>query len=235
MRKLVRVGGFLAVLVWVASCATSYGPSGFLSGGGYDEKQLDASTYLVRFDGNGNTSKDRVWYLWIYRCAELTREKGFEAFTIAPPPVSSIQPEGTAPVIAPARWSSRPHGGLLKTGSSGYRAPVYIYTPGSTITTWHSRAVVSMFHLPMPIRMTDLLDAQSILDDLHDYVASNGESAPPARELVIGHALVRPAPLRNPVTPTPQLFAPPPLTRPSDTPSAVPDSAPRPAPKTDGV
>ncbi|MBF9263203.1 CC0125/CC1285 family lipoprotein [Paracidovorax cattleyae] len=45
--------------------------------GGYIDEKIDETHYRVKFDGNGSTSADRVWNFWLYRCAELTKEKGY--------------------------------------------------------------------------------------------------------------------------------------------------------------
>lgn len=181
LQTALALGAALAV----ASCATGYGPNTL--GGGYKDEKLDDTHYRVKFDGNGYASKDRVWNFWIYRCAELTKEKGFTHFTIQKPgePLS-LAPQG--PRIRPIGYRE---GGdeaprMIKTRSGGVTY-IPVYVPGHTITTWHSDAVVAMFKEPLPEGVW-LLRAQSVLDDLAPYIKSNGASTPPLRDDIFRHA-----------------------------------------------
>ncbi len=160
----------LGAALAVASCATGYGPNTL--GGGYKDEKLDDTHYRVKFDGNGYASKDRVWNFWIYRCAELTKEKGFTHFTIQKPgePLS-LAPQGPR---------------MIKTRSGGVTY-IPIYVPGHTVTTWHTDAVVAMFKEPLPEGVW-LMRAQSVLDDLAPYIKSNGASTPPVRDDIFRHA-----------------------------------------------
>ena len=54
-------------------------------GVGYSSTQINESTYEVRFDGSGAMDSHTVWAYWIYRCAQLTREKGHLYFTMVSP------------------------------------------------------------------------------------------------------------------------------------------------------
>lgn len=174
MRLLQAVGA----AVILASCATPYQKN--FVGGGYSDKQLSESEYVVSFNGNGYASKERVWYFWIYRCAELTTEKGYSYFTLSPnkKTASAAQTDGA---LLPAVY--RPDeraGSLVKV--KGSSAPIYIYTPGYSITTWSSNAKVQMFHEQMPVDQLWAFSAKSVLDQLKPYVSSNGESLPPSRK-----------------------------------------------------
>jgi hypothetical protein len=80
MIRAVGVAVLFAMAILTTGCATGYGPKGM--SGGYEDKQIDGNTYRVSFFGNGHTSGNTVWNYWIYRCAELTREKGFELFSL---------------------------------------------------------------------------------------------------------------------------------------------------------
>lgn len=83
----------------LSGCTTAYGPHGFT--GGYTETKIDDSTYRVVFNGNGQTSRDMVWYYWIYRCAELTTQNGYEFFIPS-------QRQLKAPVLSQAEASTTP-------------------------------------------------------------------------------------------------------------------------------
>ena len=49
---------------------------------GYEDIQVDKNTYRVNFQGNSATNKERVERYAIYRCAELTMEKGYDYFVV---------------------------------------------------------------------------------------------------------------------------------------------------------
>ena len=125
---------FLVVLFSTA-CATSYGPNGVF--GGYSETKVDNNTYIVSFKANSYTSQERVWYFWLFRCAELTREKGSDYFTIT-----------------------------------------------------SSRERIHMYKHPGPHDVSYMLNAQTILDDLHQYVKTNGKAEKTGRmQLLLRAAL----------------------------------------------
>ena len=66
------IGALAALLAFsVSGCATGYGARDLT--GGYTDERIDDSHHVVRFNGNGYASADRVWYFWIYRCAEPTK------------------------------------------------------------------------------------------------------------------------------------------------------------------
>ncbi len=65
----------LIAAVALTACQTPYK-------GGAIERAVATNVYEVSFRGNGYTSGDMVWNYWIYRCAELTLEKGYTSFVI---------------------------------------------------------------------------------------------------------------------------------------------------------
>ena len=81
-------------------------------------------------------------------------------------------------------------GNFIKTRSA---APVYIYTPGYTTTTWHSKAIVSMFNDPVPVAVKFVFRAQSILNDLGPYIKSDGKTQPMNQEELLKRAAVLPS------------------------------------------
>lgn len=68
----------IAIATIAGGCATAYQSSGFT--GGYKDAKLDENTYRVSFQGNGMTSRETVEIYGLYRCAELTVERGFDYF-----------------------------------------------------------------------------------------------------------------------------------------------------------
>jgi hypothetical protein len=77
MKKMLIV---IAALM-LGACATGYQAKGF--GGGYSDVQVDENTYRVTFEGKGTrTSKESVENMMLYRAAELTKQKGYDWFTV---------------------------------------------------------------------------------------------------------------------------------------------------------
>lgn len=73
---------YLCVLILALlffSCSTPYQPKGTL--GGYSEEKITSDMYRVEFKGNQHTKPETVQNYLIYRCAELTKEQGYNYFT----------------------------------------------------------------------------------------------------------------------------------------------------------
>ena|SRR5690348_6043707 len=66
----------------LAACATPYQPASGHLGGGYEEKQIGGAVWRVEFAGNPDTTHETAQTYWLYRCAELTIEQGFDGFEI---------------------------------------------------------------------------------------------------------------------------------------------------------
>lgn len=77
----------LILLLTLSSCATHYNATGYR--GGYSEIKIDNNTYEVSFKGNGYTNSETIKKYFLYRCAELTIEKGYEYFVFMDKDVSS--------------------------------------------------------------------------------------------------------------------------------------------------
>lgn len=75
MKKMYVILGLPLLLM---SCSTKYGEMAFK--GGYDEIQVSENVYEVEFTGNGYTADRTVSRYFLYRCAELTLEKGMRYF-----------------------------------------------------------------------------------------------------------------------------------------------------------
>jgi len=158
-----RLTAFFALLA-LASCASPYAQN---SGhGGFTDKRIDDSRYLVRYTGNGNTSKEQVWSFWFHRCAELTQEHGFRYFAIEmiPPKKQGLlrdQEDGRQLVSR----DPREPGGIVRVNR-----PVIIYVPTQNIpaTAWYNDAIVVMCNVVEPRRL--VYEAQSVLTVLGPYV-----------------------------------------------------------------
>lgn len=75
MGLLILIG-----IIFLSSCAVTYGPKGAM--GGYSDEQLDASTALVAFEGNQYNKVDEIRTYLTFRCAEVTLASGFTHFMI---------------------------------------------------------------------------------------------------------------------------------------------------------
>ncbi len=78
-----------AALLSLAACATPtpYQPlqtaSRNVSSGGYSDFKISADRYRVTFQGNTLTDRETVERYLLYRAAELTRQEGYDWFTMA--------------------------------------------------------------------------------------------------------------------------------------------------------
>ena len=173
-----------AISFVLAGCATAYGPRGFT--GGYSDEKVDEQTYMVSFSGNGNTTGDMVWNYWIYRCAELTKEKGFAAFSVIPANKKTSD-AGDWNDAGNEAYALAP--GFIKT--RGARAPVYIYTPGSTVTVYGAKGIVKMYNQPFPAEAGLLLSAEVVLATRKPYMDAKGKESAPSRREILEKAVIQ--------------------------------------------
>ncbi len=125
-----RLALALAAIVLLGACATPYQEKSL--GGGYQEREVGPNRWYVEFFGNGYTTRDTVVAYWLYRCAELTAQKGFDYFVMIskrPAPGAALQDADEASLIR------------AKGGGTSY---VPIYVPGGGVTTWSSRGVIEL-------------------------------------------------------------------------------------------
>ena len=162
----------LAACLVLGGCATPYQPRG--ATGGYVEQKIDDNTYLVGFFGNGNTSRDAVFKMWLYRCADLTSQLGYDYFVVAGRPSRTSE-------------DTRDRENLIAAGAnaddaipmrSGGGAPTYYYVPGGTqtIRTWSARAAIRMYKGEPPKGQSRAFRAREVLADLAPEVV-DGQSA----------------------------------------------------------
>ena len=189
----------IAVAGLLGACTTVYQPKG--ATGGYADTRLTDNSYIVEFSGNGNTSKDAVWNYWLYRCADLTVQKGYAYFAVLPK-ASAAAPDDRQPVFRLAQdeadepeWIELKGGG---GGSGGARAPTYIYVPGGgggTITTWTSKATILMFKTSSEPGARYSLRASAVMEALKPFVASQGRSPTLTSEEIARRAMTFPDPV----------------------------------------
>ena len=70
---------FLALSL-LCSCSTPYRP--MKNGAGYSDQQAATNEFRVAFQGDGNTSLEKVYDFAMLRAAEVTRQHGFSHFAV---------------------------------------------------------------------------------------------------------------------------------------------------------
>jgi TonB family protein len=176
MRPYRMTLGVLAAVL-LSACATSYQSGGFT--GGYTEKKISDSAYVVTFGGNGFASKDRIYYFWMYRCAELTLQNGFALFQIRANQAAALSspPE---PSVRPAVYRTEDGASLIKTKSGG-GAVIVTGGYGGGPAKWTYSGTVLMYPAPLPSELVWAVDARAVLEALKPYIDSNGAALPPSR------------------------------------------------------
>ena len=145
------------LLAFLTACATPYQPKGFT--GGYSQVQLDNNSARVEFKGNGYTSRERVEVFVLYRCAELTVEKGYDYFVITRGDTENQQ------------QSVQTTSGTFDattTGSGRHYSTSGTYTPGQTVT-FNKRtatAVIKMFKGEKPADQPGTFVARELMENL---------------------------------------------------------------------
>ena len=83
MKRIAIVFSVTSAALLLAGCATGYKRmNAFSISGGFTDKDLGKDVWRVEFSGNGYTTSETAQCFWLYRCAELTLEKGFDGFEI---------------------------------------------------------------------------------------------------------------------------------------------------------
>jgi TonB family protein len=174
--------GVILVVAGLSSCATGYQASGLT--GGYTEKKITDSAYMVTFGGNGFASKDRIYYFWTYRCAELTLEKGYSLFSMRFNQSTGLNPRAGS--IRPAVYYPEDGAALIKTSGG---APIFIPGGGGS-AHWTYSGTVLMYKKPLPDELLWAVDAEAVVAALKPYVTSNGSAAAPTRNELFRQAYI---------------------------------------------
>lgn len=201
MERYVRSLFVVFTLVLLTGCATPYGSAGLT--GGYSEEQLSENSYRVKFKGNGYTSSDKVWNYWMYRCAELTKLKGFSYYHVTvekkQASLNDENAERLASYFSEADWWSmheyntlqQPHESFVKTKKGGSYTYVPSYSYGyTTVTTYSAQGVIKMYKNSQPLDADVVLDADSVIKSLDPYVKTGGEGVSPTRTEVLDRAMI---------------------------------------------
>ena len=89
-RGIILLALFTCLLINLNGCAIGYHSLGFLGtgyhpdnlAGGYSETKIDQNTYRISFKANPFTSFDTTANYTLYRCAEFTRQHGYDYFVV---------------------------------------------------------------------------------------------------------------------------------------------------------
>ena len=107
--------GVLGIVILLAGCATPYRQvEGITLIGGCRTTEIGTDAFKIYCSGNGYTSRDRIRLYVMYRCAEVTLEKGADYFveveemqTSAGPKTILVSPGGTYGFPgAPSGWAA---------------------------------------------------------------------------------------------------------------------------------
>lgn len=181
--------GVIALSLILSACATKYGPSGL--GGGYSDQKIDEDSYIVSFHGNGYASEERVWNFWIYRCAELTKQKGFDYFLLrkADDKSAFVRDEnGNQLTIFQIKERKDPLQPIKQPlDEPELQKAYYTYY---TVTTYSSSARIDLYKKPLQQEIMFLLDAETILKELSPYIKSDGKAQLPKRDQLLLRASV---------------------------------------------
>ena len=195
MRRLLRprTAFILLALAMLAGCATGYGPQGYT--GGYIDTKIEEDVYRIRYSGNGMTSRDKVWQYWIYRCAELTTQKGYSHFMLLKTgePVPAPQADSSpAAGHAYQRASAGDEGDPLSraTPAATRSAPIYIFTPSTPVIKYANEGSIKMVNNPAAYPGRTMLRADVILKLVGPYVQTGGKTRAPSEQELLKAAIV---------------------------------------------
>lgn len=140
-----------ALLLTLGACASStpYQSAG-ASSYGFEETAIEADRYLVSFNGNSLTERDRVETYLLYRAAELTVERGYDHFIIVRRDTESDRRTVTTrdPFASPYGLHYRYfHPGF---GWYGYRDPFWDDRRTREITRYEAQAEIVLGQGPAP-------------------------------------------------------------------------------------
>jgi hypothetical protein len=127
---LIRAFFIVIISLVAAACTTPYQPNTVIGSGGlggFKDRKIADNAYFVEFRGNGNTPKTTVERYFLYRCAEITKEKGYKYFSVV------LNPKvGAFDELEPLAGAVERDGFLPVKSRGGGTS--YYYVPGGTYT-----------------------------------------------------------------------------------------------------
>ncbi|MCF7823519.1 MAG: hypothetical protein K9N35_05045 [Candidatus Marinimicrobia bacterium] len=143
------------VILFMASCAGTYGPKN--AAGGYSDWQNEDGTYEVMFEGHKNDSKDLVRTYLVYRCSEIALENGYSHFLIMDETTEQEgeETEQKTEVVLHAQRGLL--GGVNLSSDSNY-------TGENASTQYRARMTIKLLHGKDPRYPSASMDAQAFID-----------------------------------------------------------------------
>ena len=168
-----RLVTWLLAVCGLCSCATPYQEMGYL--GGYKDIRLDSNTVSVSFEGNGGTPRQTVETYLLYRCAEVTRDAGYDYFVI----LNQLTEANFA--VAPGQYTSSTFATRSRGSSTMQSSTTGTYFQGPASAAYTSQALIKMFKGRKPAESAAAFDAQDIIEHLGPQVRSDsdGPQRPP--------------------------------------------------------
>lgn len=171
-RSFIKASVYLPLLLVTSLIAAGCGPSKYASKAdswiglyGYEDLPIDSTTYQVNYAGDNTQPAPLVERYALYRCAELTSEKGFDYFVI-------IDKDGSTSSVTtslPGEMDESHHIEHQVDPQTGKSVPVSVststYTPGMTTTTHYHIATktIRLFKGARPQDNPNAYDAKSML------------------------------------------------------------------------
>jgi hypothetical protein len=148
-------------------CSTPYQPDGL--SGGYSDNRIDSNTMSVEFRGNGYTSKRKVEMYLLYRCAEVTRDAGYDYFIA----LNSSTETNQGSITTPGSFSS------ITSFAKGAAVTHASYFPGQTInfTSYGATTLIRMGKGPKPVENLAAFNAKEIIEYLGAQIQETTEDA----------------------------------------------------------
>jgi archaellin len=156
-------------ILLLSSCATSYEEANWYRGG-YSDVRIDANTESVSFSGNSSTSRQTVEIYLLYRCAEITRQSGYDYFVIVDRSTQATQNvspgQYTATTVQTFPGRRHGYGQAVTTGT---------YLPGVVYTEYGAQALIKMFKGPKPESNPNAYNADDVLQHLGPQVSGGSQ------------------------------------------------------------
>ncbi len=156
MKILLKIILISLVLLPVTGCLTTeYQARDWLFGEGYSESRISETMYRVDFQCSQETPENLCEAYLFRRCAELTRNAGFDYFV--------MEEHGTTlhvkDTVVPGHYNT------YTTGSGNDKTTNYIFQPGYTIQNRYpvSRALISMHRGRKPANARNTFTPDEIL------------------------------------------------------------------------
>ena len=176
----ITYGWVATALLLLSGCVTTGTTpyQAYEQGGGYREQWIGGNRWQVEVAGSTATTRETLIVYWLYRCAELSLEKGFEYFAVMAAPSSSSEIDKSMRTADTVDDSGRQI--VLAKGGGGTFIPIFVPERGSSVPRWAARGIIEMHKTPASSESYRVYSAKEIADALGPAVkqaSQSGESA----------------------------------------------------------